>query len=327
MKPAFFICEAAFTNQERGFLPEGVKKMSKLDPLSLKLYISVVTEKSIAAAALRHHIAATAVSKRISDLEESLNTVLLHRTNRGVEPTDAGNALFSLAQSALNELEGIPLLMRNFCSGGQGIVRICASTSAVAQFLTEDLLSFLKVNPGIQFHIDERTSDTVLQAVRDNAVDIGVFTNAIAPEGVCSIPYGEDRLVLICPTGHPLSERDSWRFEQTLDHDFISWYGGSAINKQLNTAALMTQSQWRLRMRVSSFDTLCRMVSEGIGVGILPAFAAQQRSKVFPIKVCQLEDEWAVRKFRIAYRDKASLGAAAKSLLDFFLNQDFVRTR
>jgi len=291
--------------------------MSKLDPLSLKLYISVVTEKSIAAAAMRHHIAATAVSKRISDLEESLGTILLHRTNRGVEPTDAGNALFSLAQSALNELEGIPLLMRNFCSGGQGIVRICASTSAVAQFLIEDLLAFLKVSPGIQFHIDERTSDTVLQAVRDNAVDIGVYTNAIEPEGLCSIPYGEDRLVLICPIGHPLSERDSWRFEQTLKHDFISWYGGSAINKQLNTAALMSQSQWRLRMRVSSFDTLCRMVSEDVGVGILPAFAAEQRSKVFSIKVCQLEDDWAVRKFRIAYRDKASLGSPAKLLLEF----------
>jgi len=300
-----------------GFYQKELKKMPKLDPLSLKLYLSVVTEKSIAAAALRHHIAATAVSKRMSDLEESLGTMLLHRTNRGVEPTDAGNALFSLAQSALNELEGIPLLMRNFCAGGQGIVRICASTSAVVQFLTQDLIEFLKISPGVQFHIDERTSDAVLQAVRDNAVDIGVFTNAIEPEGVCSIPYEEDRLVLICPNGHPLSERDSWRFEQTLNHDFISWYGGSAINKQLNTAALMSQSQWRLRMRVSSFDTLCRMVAEGVGVGILPDFAAQQRSKVYPIKICQLEDDWAVRMFRIAFRDKTSLSTPAKSLLEF----------
>lgn len=300
--------------------------MAKLDPISLKLYLSVVTERSIAATAAKHHIAATAVSKRISDLEESLGTLLLRRTNRGVEPTDAGNALFTLALSALNELNGIPLLMQNFCAGGKGVIRLCASTSAMAQFLTDDLLAFLKVHPGIQFHIEERTSDTVLQAVRDNAVDIGIFTNAVEPEGVCSEPYGEDRLVLICPLGHALSERDSWFFEQTLEYDFISWYGSSAINKQLNIAALYSQIQWRLRMRVSSFDTLCKMVSEGIGVGILPAFSAKQRAKIYPIKICQLEDIWAVRKFKIAYREKISLSPPAKLLLDFLAASHINRT-
>jgi hypothetical protein len=44
VKLAFFIHAPAFTKQERGFLPEGVEKMSKLDPLSLKLYLSVVSE-------------------------------------------------------------------------------------------------------------------------------------------------------------------------------------------------------------------------------------------------------------------------------------------
>jgi DNA-binding transcriptional LysR family regulator len=291
--------------------------MSKLDPFSLKLFVSVITEKSIAAAAARHHIAATAVSKRISDLEDSLGTTLLRRTNRGVEPTEAGSALCSLAQTALNELERIPLLMRNVCAGGQGIVRICGSSSAVSQFLTDDLLEFIQTNPGVQLHVDERTSDTVLQAVRDNAVDIGVYTNAHDTEGVCTAPYRSDRLVLVCPLGHPLSERDSWRFEQTLGHDFIGWYGGSAINKQLNTAALMSQSLWRLRMRVSSFDALCKMVSQGVGIGILPEEVAHQRSKIFPMKVCGLQDDWALRTFSLAYRDKGSLSAPAKLLLTF----------
>jgi DNA-binding transcriptional LysR family regulator len=291
--------------------------MSKLDPFSLKLFVSVITEKSIAAAAARHHIAATAVSKRINDLEDSLGTTLLRRTNRGVEPTEAGSALCALAQTALNELERIPLLMRNVCAGGQGIVRICGSSSAVNQFLIDDLLAFTQNNPGIQLHVDEKTSDAALQSVRDNAVDIGVFTNAQETEGICTAPYRNDRLALICPLGHPLSERDSWRFDQTLGHDFIGWYGGSAINKQLNTAALMSQSLWRLRMRVSSFDALCKMVSQGVGIGILPEEVAHQRSKIFPLKVCGLEDEWAVRAFRLAYRDEASLSAQARLLLAF----------
>lgn len=297
------------------------KFMSKLDPFSLRLFVTVVTDKSMAAAAERHHIAATAVSKRISDLEDILGTLLLHRTNRGVEPTDAGNALCSLARTALNELERIPLLISNFCAGGQGIVRMCSSSSAVSQFVTDDLLEFIKANPAIQLHVDERTSDGVLQAVRDNTVDIGVFTNAHELDGVCTAPYRSDRLVLVCHPDHPLSRQDSWRFEQTLEHDYIGWYGGSAINKQLNSAALMSQSLWRLRIRVSSFDALCKMVAHDVGIGIMPEHLAHQRSRVFPLKVCRLEDDWAIRHFYLAYRDQASLPPPSKLLLSFLIEQ------
>lgn len=296
--------------------------MSKLDPFSLKLFVSVVTEKSIAAAAERHHIAATAVSKRISDLESTLEAMLLRRTNRGVEPTEAGVALCSLAQGALNELERIPLLMNNFCAGGQGVVRVCASTSAMSQFLSDDLLEFIKNNSGVQLQVDEKTSESVVQLVRDNATDLGVFTNAHDLQGVCIVKYREDRLVLICPPEHPLTQRDSWRFDQTLGHDYIGWYGGSAINKQLNTAALMSQALWKVRVRVSSFDALCKMVSYGLGIGILPETVARQRSSVFDIRIRPLEDDWAIRHFYLAYRDRDSLTPPARLLLDCLTEQD-----
>ena len=296
--------------------------MSKLDPFSLKLFVSVVTEKSIAAAAERHHIAATAVSKRISDLESTLETMLLRRNNRGVEPTDAGTALCSLAQGALNELERIPLLINNFCAGGQGEVRVCASTSAMSQFLSDDLLAFIKNNPGVQLQVDEKTSENVVQMVRDNATDLGVFTNAHDVQGVCIVKYRQDRLVLICPPGHLLTQRESWRFDQTLEHDYIGWYGRSAINKQLNTAALMSQALWKVRIRVSSFDAICKMVSYGLGIGILPEAVARQRGAVFDFQIRQLEDDWAVRHFFLAHRDRESLTPAARLLLDCLTDPD-----
>jgi DNA-binding transcriptional LysR family regulator len=295
--------------------------MSKLDPLSLRLFVSVVTLKSIAAASERHHIAATAVSKRISDLERTLGIVLLSRTNRGVEATEAGSALFSLAQGALNELERIPMLMHNFCAGGQGVVRVSASTSAMSQFLSDDLLDFIETNPGIQLQIGEDTSESVVQAVRENAVDLGVFTNSYNLEGLSTESYHQDRLVLVCPTSHLLTERESWRFEDTLEHDYIGWFGGSAVNKQLNAAALMSQALWKVRVRVSSFDATCKMVERGLGIGILPENVARQRSHSFDIAIRQLEDDWTVRHFYLAYRDKDSLAPHVRLLLDYLVSK------
>lgn len=295
--------------------------MSKLDPFSLKLFVAVVTQKSIAAAAERHHIAATAVSKRISDLEATLGVMLLRRTNRGVEPTDAGTALCSLAQGVLNEMERIPLLMHNFCAGGQGVVRICASTSAMSQFLSDDLLEFIEANPGIQLQIGEDTSEGVVQMIRDNAMDIGVFTHSHDTTGLNIASYRQDRLVLVCPADHELTRQASWRFEQTLEHDYIGWFGGSAVNRQLNAAALMSQAMWKVRVRVSSFDATCKMVARGLGIGVLPESVARQRSGVFDIAILGLEDEWAVRHFQIAHRAKEVLTPPVQLLVDFLKAQ------
>ena len=78
-----------------------------LDPTSLRLFISAIEERTIAGAAEREHIAAAAVSKRISELEAALDTPLLVRTNKGIVPTNAGLALSGMARRALRELDEI----------------------------------------------------------------------------------------------------------------------------------------------------------------------------------------------------------------------------
>ena len=66
--------------------------MLRLDPTLLKLFVRVVEEGAIAATADREHIAAAAISKRLSEIESLLRTPLLMRANQGAEPTAAVNA-------------------------------------------------------------------------------------------------------------------------------------------------------------------------------------------------------------------------------------------
>ncbi|MDB5383307.1 MAG: transcriptional regulator, partial [Rhodospirillales bacterium] len=60
-----------------------------LDIITARLFVSVFEEGSIAAAARRESIAASAISKRISELEQRLGQVLLRRHAGGVELTVA----------------------------------------------------------------------------------------------------------------------------------------------------------------------------------------------------------------------------------------------
>jgi DNA-binding transcriptional LysR family regulator len=88
----------------------------------------------------RRHLAAAAVSKRMSELEAALRTELLKRTNKGVEATAAGNALLNIARRALHELDDVSVQMRDYASGTRGLVRLFAKISAITQLLPQELI-------------------------------------------------------------------------------------------------------------------------------------------------------------------------------------------
>lgn len=98
---------------------------------------------SIGRAAEREFIAASAVSKRLSDLETAVDTALLYRHSRGVTLTPAGESLLHHARTVLFGLERMQGELSEYADGVRGHVRMHANISAIVQFLPEDLGALL----------------------------------------------------------------------------------------------------------------------------------------------------------------------------------------
>jgi DNA-binding transcriptional LysR family regulator len=288
--------------------------MQRLDPTSLKLFVRVVEEGTIAAAADREHIAAAAVSKRLTEIEALLGTQLLLRTNKGVEPTAAGVALLALARRALHELDQIQVQMRSYASGVRGLVRVCASMSAITQFLPADIQAFLTRYPDVQVQLEERTSTVVPRLVAENAADIGIFTAAPTDPQLETFAYQQDRLALCAPKGHPLAARGEAAFADIVDEEIVGMHTGSAIGILLSRAASALDRPLRMRIQVTSFDALCMMIHCGLGVGVLPEGVARRNAVTLDVAVVRLTDAWAQREFRIAVRQGGALPVAARLL-------------
>ena len=289
--------------------------MLRLDPTSLKLFVRVAEEGTISAAADCEHIAAAAVSKRLTEIEALLGIQLLVRTNKGVEPTAAGLALLALARRALHELEQIPVQMQGYASGVRGLVRVCASMSAITQFLPADIQSFLARHPDVQVQLEERTSSAVTRAVAENAADIGIFTSAPHDPLLETFPYQEDRLALCTPKAHPLAMREAVCFGDIVDEEIVGMQTGSATAVLLARAASLLDRPLRMRIQVTSFDALCMMVHCGLGVAVLPESVARRNAVTLEVAVVPLTESWARREFRIAVRRGGSLPVAAKLLV------------
>lgn len=290
----------------------------KLDPVSLRLFVSVVEEGTITAAAKREHIAAAAVSKRLSELEELLDSKLLARTNKGITPTDAGLSLLYMARSALNNLNEIVVQMRDFSHGRRGSVHVLANISAVTQFMPAKVKSFMDLYPLISVSMQENQSLAITKAVAENRADIGIFTRLPHGAAIEVFPFRTDRLVLLVPNDHPLAARESVRFSETLDYAYVALSSGTHLNFQLIKAANDLGRSLKIRMEVSSYDALCGMVQAGVGIGIMPEGSVQVY-KMHGARSVQLDEAWSLRELSVCVRSRAALSVAAGLFLDHLL--------
>lgn len=287
-----------------------------IDPVSLKLFIAVVEEGSIAAAADREHIAAAAVSRRIAELEDVLGSALLHRHARGAEPTAAGLALRDLARQALHILDDLPVQLQDFASGVRGQVRIYSNISGITQFLPKDLASFAQAHPNVRLLLDESNSPDTIRAVAENVADVGVYTAFDHDDGVQSLPYRRDQLCLVVQKDHRLVRQRRIWFADLLDEPFVGLRTGSAINLLLSAQAARLGRSLKFRIQVTGFDALCLMVQQGLGIGIAPEGVVRLYASALGIRKVNLSDPWAQRELRIAVRNVDNLPAAARRLIE-----------
>lgn len=289
----------------------------RIDLTSLQLFVAVCELGSIGKAAEREFIAASAVSKRLSDLEATLETPLLYRHTRGVKLTPAGESLLHHARSVLFSLEKMQAELSEYADGVRGHVRIHANISAIVQFLPEDLGSFSQEHPQVKIDLEEHLSTEVLRAVQEGAADLGICNVGAGGNSheLQTLPYRHDELVLIVPRGHALAQQQSVAFEDTLDFDHVGLHSNSSIYLAMREAAAAAGRAIKLRIHVTGLDAMCRMIDNGLGVGLMPrrAFTLMH---VGELGCVPLTDAWATRDIRLVARDFSTLPLTARLLVD-----------
>ncbi len=289
----------------------------RFDIESLRIFVAVIEEGSIAAASGRMHLVASAVSKRVSDLEVEAGTPLLYRHSRGVQATPAGEALYHHAKRLIEHLQQISDELSEYSQGLRGHARIYVNFTAMVLYLPAALHSFLRVNPQVRVDMVEKTSDEVVQAIASGVADLGIC--AATSDTLRDLqfrPYRVDKLVLIVPAGHRLAERKRVTFDDTLDEDFVSMPHGTSIPKLCRAAAERSGRRLRVRIEVTSFEGVRNMVGAGLGIGVLPEGSVLPYLQSASICVVELDEPWSQRPLLIIARNFDTLPMPARILVD-----------
>ncbi|WP_417210333.1 LysR family transcriptional regulator [Antarctobacter sp.] len=292
------------------------------DLQSLLLFKSVVSSGSLAGAAEIHNTAASAVSRRIADLEVQVGTALFYRQRRGVELTPAGEEFLSHVSALLNRIERMDQAMEDFADGLKGVVRIAANTSSITQFLPEDLAAFVNDFPGVRIKLVEMFSTDVIAQIRLGHADIGICSGLTSPGDLETTLYRRDTLVLAVPEGHPLASRSSVSLEDILDQDIVSLQDGSSIQAYVDAQAEAQGRIPKTRVQVMSFDGVRRMVEAHLGVAILPQGAVLDAARDSKLSMVPISEPWAERELLLVRKPNIQPGRASRAMFEYLTGHD-----
>ena len=288
----------------------------------IKLFVNIEEANSLTRGAERSHMSLPAASIRIKNLEEGLGVKLLYRTSQGVTLTPPGQAFMHHARLVLQQLADLRGDLSEYVKGTRGHVRMFANTTAMAEFLPALLPQFLASHPDVNVDLKERLSHDIVRAVSEGKVDVGILAGNVRTDGLEILPFREDRLVLVVPPAHPLADRGRIDFNEALAHDFVGMVEASAIHAFLAQAAGDLNRPIKMRIQVGNFETACRMIEAGVGIGVVPHSAASRHAKTLNIRMVEIADEWAVRKLQVCVRSLQSLPAFARELVELLVAEN-----
>ena len=238
--------------------------MTHIDLVTLKLFIAVAEEASLAKAAEREHLAASAISKRLVDIEFNLDVKLFERKPTGMLLTTAGTALLQHARLIMRNVAELKAELRDFSAGLRGTIRVFANGTAISSHLPDDLRTFLVPHPKVRVELEESMTFNTLRAGADNEADIGIYGDVAAPMDLALFEYRSDRLALLVPEDHALASREALTFADTVGYNYIGAPKGSSIDTALVRASSDLGVSLKMNIRTKGFEAISRMVAAGL---------------------------------------------------------------
>jgi DNA-binding transcriptional LysR family regulator len=287
----------------------------RLDLTDLRLFLCVVDAGSITQGAARANLALASASERLRNIERDAEVALLERHPRGVVATEAGETLAHHARLILRQQTQLRSELRDFAVGTRGSLQFYANTAALTEFLPSRLASWLARRPRVRLELKERTSVEIVRAIGAGFAEAGIISDAVEAEGLQLKPVAKDHLALIVPARHRLAKRDTVYLADVLKEPFVGLAPGNALQDHVDDHARNAGHPLAFRVRMKTFEGLCEMVANGIGVGIVPVGIAQRYRKRRNYVSLTLGDPWARRRLCLCFRDWEKLSRPVQSLL------------
>jgi DNA-binding transcriptional LysR family regulator len=201
----------------------------------LQHFVAIVETGSISAAARRLYLAQPAISASIKKLENDLNMPLLHRRERGVSLTEAGQQFLLHAKQILKQANDAKLSMQAIEGLDQGEVEIAVPPMLGSYFFPPLLMAFKHRYPALRLNILDTGTRNIRKKLLEGELELGVVADHDMPPEFDSGKLIREEMVVCMAADHPLAKFEKIEYGEFLKYELIlfgkGYYHHSLIEK------------------------------------------------------------------------------------------------
>lgn len=289
----------------------------------MRYVVAVAETNSFTRAAERCHVVQSALSHQIARLEHELGAKLFERTTRRVRLTPAGTAFLPAARQCLDAADRAAAEVAAAIGEVRGRLDVGLIPSVAAVDVAAALRVYRERYPQVRIGLRVGASDELIEQVKERSVEVAFLglPPTLRPHGVHARELARDRLVAVVAPGHPLADEPSVDLRRLVSEDFVDLPAGTAGRIQSDLAFQAAGLTREVPFEVTNADFLARLVSQGLGIALLPSAYVSRLSGVTTIEVT---DAPTRVEYVIRHRDGSTPAAAA--FLDLLESEPAVGT-
>lgn len=241
-----------------------------MDLRQLECFMAVSKELHFSRAAEKLYISQPSLSQQIKNLESELGTPLFDRIGKKTALTEAGNILLTHSQQIFHEIGQAKSEIKDLNILQRGKLTIGSLLTSVSYLLPPAILKFNRLYPNIELSILGLRTGDIRKRILENDLDLGIVFLPMEDEEMESIPLFTEELSLIVPLGHPLAEFKEVEMKALEDVATILLPENYSLRKLVDKYCMQLGITLKPTLEMTTMESLTQMVSEGIGVTILP---------------------------------------------------------
>jgi DNA-binding transcriptional LysR family regulator len=286
----------------------------------LQAFVAVVEAGSFTAAADRLNSAKSAVSRRISALEERLGVQLLRRTTRVLNLTETGSSFYEHSARILADLEEAEAAVQQEHGELRGTLRLALPLSFGVRHMCKPIAAFSKLHPKVQF--DLNFNDRRIDLIEEGA-DVALRIGRLQDSSLIARRLFDVRAV-VCASPHYLSVHGKPETPADLrNHDCLVYSNLADPGRWEYTESDGTRQTVEVKtvMSASSGDFLANAAAHGMGLVVQPTFIASEsirRGNLVPVLTGY---DWPISPAYAVYPPTRHLSYRVRAFIDFLADR------
>ncbi|MEK4083956.1 LysR family transcriptional regulator [Psychrobacillus sp. FSL K6-1415] len=237
----------------------------------LRYFIEVAEREHISEAAIHLHVAQSAVSRQIANLEDELEVQLFERIGRNVKLTPIGKIFLEHSVSAIKAIDFAKKQIDEYLDPEKGTIKIGFPTSLAGHLLPTVISAFKREHPNVAFHLRQGSYTYLIEAVKNREINLAFLGPLPAKDSILNntILFTENFSVLL-NANHPFAKKDKIPLIDLRNEDFVLFPEGYIMQKLVVEACNSVGFTPKVSSEGEDMDAIKGLVAAGIGLTLLP---------------------------------------------------------